>query len=388
MPQTYNSPGVYQQEVFLRTPPVLQTGVPAFVGFAGSPQDGKSLIRRPVLLNRKEEFAGHFSNADGSFLIDAVTGFFDNGGVRCYVIAASPDGDRVESLRQAIAALEPIDQMDLVAVPDAMTLRAFDGTPDKQAISAVQGEVIAHCGRQGNRMAILDSLPSAGVEDVMDQSSRLATGLQEPLNGALYYPWLYTTQNSRAVPPCGHVAGIYARTDARTGVHKAPANEEILGVTDLETQIDNGTQDQLNPARVNCLRAFRGRGIRVWGARTIGHLPPDPNWLYINVRRLFLTVDRWIDLSMGWAVFEPNDMRLWVRIERELNGFFSGLLRDGALRGATQAEAFYVKCDAEINPPELREAGQVMIEIGLAPLAPAEFIVARIVRRAGDAPDN
>lgn len=222
----------------------------------------------------------------------------------------------------------------------------------------------------------------------MTQLEHLVVGQQEPLNGALYYPWLVTSSNPNPVPPCGHVAGIYGRSDTKTGVFKAPANEEIFGVLDLETQIDNSIQDKLNPARVNCLRAFPGRGIRVWGARTIGSVPADLNWLYVNVRRLFLTVRRWIDLNMGWASFEPNEQHLWVRIQRELTTFFTKLQRDGALQGTTPAQAFYIKCDAENNPPEVRDLGQVVIEIGLAPLSPAEFIVVRIVRRAGGTPDN
>ena len=255
----------------------------------------------------------------------------------------------------------------------------------------MQAAALAHCAQHSNRFAILDSVPVASVNDVIDQCKKLAMGQKEPVNGALYYPWLITSVTSskpNPVPPCGHVAGIYARSDARTGVFKAPANEEIFGVLDLESQIDNSIQDELNPARVNCLRAFPGRGIRVWGARTVGSVPADPDWLYVNVRRLFLTLRRWIDLNMEWATFEPNDSRLWVRILRELTVFLTKLQRDGALQGGTPAEAFYVKCDAENNPPEMQDLGQVVIEIGLAPLSPAEFIVVRIVRRAGGAPDE
>jgi phage tail sheath protein FI len=386
MAQTYKSPGVYRQEEFLKPPPVLQTGVPGFVGFADLADhplpEGKARMYEPAPLSRKEEFRALFKCVNGSFLADAVDGFFDNGGTRCYVVAADSKSNRVDGLSKAIAALAPLEDMDLVAVPDASVL------PDKQSIARVQGETLMHCAQQSNRFAILDSLPSASVDDVMDQCKRLVMGQQEPVNGALYYPWLVTSTKPTAVPPCGHVAGIYGRSDARTGVFKAPANEEIFGVLDLETQIDNSVQDRLNPARVNCLRAFPGRGIRVWGARTVGSVPPDPDWLYVNVRRLFLTLRRWIDLNMGWATFEPNDSRLWVRILRELTVFLTKLQRDGALQGRTPAEAFYVKCDAENNPPEVRDLGQVVIEIGLAPLSPAEFIVVRIVRRAGGTPDD
>jgi phage tail sheath protein FI len=390
MAQVYNSPGVYRQEVLLKPSPVLQTGVPGFVGFAGAPPGGTLQINRPVALNRKEEFSASFSSAN-SFLADAVAGFFENGGTRCYVVAADSSMDPVQGLVTAIAALAPLDGIDLVAVPDASRLLRPDDTPDKPSIARVQAEMLSHCAHQGNRFAILDSLPGASVDDVMGQSRELLLGQREPVNGALYYPWLIPSGSSNSVPPCGHVAGIYRRSDLKTGVFKAPANEEIFGVLDLETQIDSSIQDRLNPMRINCLRAFPGRGIRVWGARTVGsaRVPPDhDDWLYVNVRRLFLTVRRWIDLNMGWATFEPNDSRLWVRILRELTAFLTKLQRDGALRGATATEAFYVKCDAENNPPELRDLGQVVIEIGLAPLSPAEFIVVRIVRRAGGSPDN
>lgn len=388
MAQTYNSPGVYRQEVFLKPPPVLQTGVPGFVGFASPLSGGNIQLNQPVALSRKEDFSTWFSSGSGSFLADVIAGFFDNGGARCYVVTADASTNPVQGLVNAIATLAPLEDMDLLAVPDVSTLVTFDQKLDKQSIARVQAEMLAHCAEQGNRFAILDSLPGASVDDVMDQCKQLVVGQQEPLNGALYYPWLVTSNNMNPVPPCGHVAGIYGRSDANTGVFKAPANEEIFGVLDLETQIDNSIQDKLNPARVNCLRAFPGRGIRVWGARTIGSVPPDLDWLYVNVRRLFLTVRRWIDLNMGWATFEPNDSRLWVRIARELTTFLSKLQQDGALQGATPAQAFFVKCDAENNPPEVRDLGQVVIEIGLAPLAPAEFIVVRIVRLAGGTPDN
>jgi phage tail sheath protein FI len=390
MAEIYKSPGVYRQQVFLNPPPVLQTGVPGFVGFAGSLPDGSSMINQPVALNRKEEFSAQFNSMAGSYFADVVASFFDNRGVRCYAVAADSTTNPVQGLLNAVAALAPLDDMDLVAVPDAATLQTPDKLPDTESILHVQSEVLKHCADQGDRFAILDSWPGAGVDDVINQCRQLTVGMQEPLNGALYYPWLVPTTGGR-MPPCGHVAGIYARSDIKTGVFKAPANEEILGVLDLESQIDNNIQDKLNPERVNCLRAFPGRGIRVWGARTLGRsLAGDdgsavPEWLYVNVRRLFLTVRRWIDLQMGWAAFEPNNFHLWVRIVRELTAFLTRLQRDGALQGTKPDESFYVKCDAENNPPELRELGQVIIEIGLAPLAPGEFIVVRIVRSAGGA---
>ena len=380
MAPIYKTPGVYRQEIFLKPETRLPTGVPGFVGFADEgPPPGGPAFNTPVALHRKEEFAAHFGSRPESYLGDAVNGFFDNGGVRCYVVRADLSGERAMALQNALVALAPLTDLDLIAVPDAMSLRQTNGQADVTAIVRVQQHMLTHCAVQGDRLAILDALPEATPAGVVEQRDRLTTGQAEPVNGALYHPWLRTV-GGRPVPPCGHVAGIFARSDTRVGVFKAPANEEIFGVLDLETSIDNSIQDQLNPEGVNCLRVFPGRGIRVWGARTLSR---DPHWRYVSVRRLFLTLRRWIDLNMAWATFEPNALPLWVRIQRELTTYLTTLLRAGALQGATPAQAFYVKCDAETNPPDLREAGQVVIEIGLAPLAPAEFIVVRIIQRAG-----
>lgn len=379
MATIYKTPGVYREEIFLKPEARLPTGVPGFIGFADEGPQGGPDFNQPVALHRKEDFAARFGARPESYLVEVVAGFFDNGGVRCYVARANPGGDRGAALQNAIAALAPLDDLDLVAAPDAMSLRLADNKPDELAIAQVQRQMLAHCAEQGDRLAILDALPSRAAGGVLDQRDGLTVGQAEPVNGALYYPWLRVV-GDRLAPPCGHVAGVFARADGRVGVFKAPANEEVFGVIDLETAIDNSIQDQLNPEGVNCLRAFPGRGIRVWGARTLSR---DPNWRYISVRRLFLTLRRWIDLNMAWAAFEPNDTRLWVRIQRELTTHLTKLLRDGALKGATPEQAFFVKCDKETNPPELREVGQVVTEIGLAPQAPAEFIVVRIIHRAG-----
>jgi phage tail sheath protein FI len=372
MAASYKSPGVYREEIFLKPEAKLPTGIPGFVGFA-TVKD--STAAAPVALHRKEELADKFDSPPESYLADTVNGFFNNGGVRCYVAPADPDPDkdREASLRSALEMLGPLQDLDLVAVPDAMLLL------DREAVLRLQQAVLQHCAGHGDRLAILDALPGSTAEMVLEQRDRITLGLTEPLNGALYYPWLKTT-SGQWVPPCGHVAGIFARTDTKVGVFKAPANEEIQDALDLETVIDNRIQDQLNPEGVNCLRAFPGRGIRVWGARTLNR---DPVWRYVNVRRLFLTVGRWIDQNMPWAAFEPNDPRLWVRIQRELGTYLTGLWRAGALQGQTPAEGFYVKCDVETNPPETREVGQVVTEIGLAASSPAEFIVVRIIQHAG-----
>lgn len=378
MAATYRTPGVYREDVFLQPATGLPTGIAGFVGLAAV---SGPAVSAPVLLHRKEELVGTLPSPPYGYLGAAITGFFANGGRRCYVALADPAaGDRLAALKAALARLGALVDVDLVAMPDAVLLRA-DGAIDEVAIDEAQRAMLSHCAKHGDRLAILDAAPGSSVDSVLGQRRRITQGLTEPLNGALYYPWLRTGQD-QWVPPCGHVAGIFARTDARVGVFKAPANEEVLDAMDLEVAIDNPLQDRLNPEGVNCLRALPGRGIRVWGARTLNR---DPAWRHINVRRLFLTVGRWVERNMSWAAFEPNDPRLWVRIQRELTPYLTGLWRAGALQGQTTAEGFYVKCDGETNPPEKREVGQVVTEIGLAATAPAEFIVVRIIHRAGSA---
>lgn len=391
MAVSYLSPGVYREEQFVKPSGRLATGVPGFVGF------GSAESQAPVLLQRPEELADRFkpSSAVEGYLAAAVAGFFANGGQRCYVVGADAGGDRAATLIAATARLAPIEDLDLVAIPDAMCL------DDPSARLRVQEALVDHCRKAGNRFAILDApsveqLVKEWVNKHPDQSSPTGNDIIEvltswgqshkfpqPENAACYYPWVKVTGGAgaltRAVPPCGHVAGIYARSDARVGVHKAPANEVLEGILDLESGIDADIQGMLNPIGINCLRAFPGRGLRLYGART---LSPDPTWCYVNVRRVALTLGRWIDSNMAWAAFEPNGPRLWLRIRRELDAYLGGLWQSGALQGASPEQAYFVKCDGETNPPEGRQQGQVITEIGLAPAAPAEFVVVRITHSA------
>lgn len=352
-----------------------------------------ALYRRQEFTSRPgEEFTSKLLSLPESYLTEVVNGFFENGGLQCFVVRAMPGSNWETALTDPalFKALEGLDDLDLVAIPDAMSLRLSNQLPDTNAMIRVQQAVLQHCAVLGDRMAILDALPSSTPAAVIAQGNQLIANLPDPINGALYYPWLKNTQSypgnlsqaaiGRLVPPCGHVAGIFALTDRERGVFKAPANVEIQDAIDLELSIDNTLQNQLNPMGINCLRAFPGRGIRVWGARTLSR---DINWRYINVRRIFLTLGRWIAHRMVWATFEPTSPRLWIRIQRELSTYLIHLWQQGALQGATPGQAFYVKCDAETNPPEQQEAGQVVTEIGLAATSTAEFIVVRIVHRAG-----
>ena len=201
---------------------------------------------------------------------------------------------------------------------------------------------------------------------------------------AFYYPWIVVRDpvsgSLVSTPPSGHLAGVWARTDATRGVHKAPANEPVVGAVDLVRRVSRGEQELLNPAGVNCIRYFPGEGIRVWGARTLA-AEADP-FRYINVRRLTNMLKESIAVGTRWIVFEPNDYTLWASIRRDINAFLTNVWRDGALLGRTPQEAFFVACDAETNPPEVRDAGQVVTVIGIAPVKPAEFVIFRLMQSA------
>jgi phage tail sheath protein FI len=307
-----------------------------------------------------------------------VRGFFENGGQQCYVVPLAEALPAAAALQAGLALLAPLDTIDLVCAPDLMRAVAAS-TEQPIDMPTLQGALLEHCDTRGDRFALLDAVPGGAIEMALAQRQEL-----RGQNGALYFPWLDIGLRDemghvRYVPSCGHVAGVYARSDARVGVHKAPANEILEGVLDLETNLTDAEQGLLNPVGVNALRAFTGRGIRVWGART---LSPDLVWRYINVRRLFLTAGRWIERNLADVVFEPNDRALWARITRELTAYFTGLFQQGALQGDTPARSFYVKCDAALNPPAVRDLGQVITEIGLAPAVPGEFIVVRIIHGA------
>ncbi|MFE0690781.1 phage tail sheath family protein, partial [Streptomyces xiamenensis] len=242
--------------------------------------------------------------------------------------------------------------------------------------------LIAHCEAMGDRVAILDALPGLSPQQV--KTWRTETTGFDSKYAALYYPWIKVLDLGQGrnvfVPPSGHIAGVWARNDDSRGVHKAPANEVIRGAVALQTQLTKGEQDLLNPVGVNCVRFFAGRGIRVWGART---LSSDPAWRYLNVRRLFNYLEESILAGTQWVVFEPNDDALWARVRRTIQAFLTNEWRKGALFGLTPDDAFYVKCDRETNPPESIDAGQVICEVGVAPVKPAEFVVFRLAQLSG-----
>ncbi len=310
----------------------------------------------------KKKFGDFTYHSNQRNLAHAVYGFFDNGGTRCYVTRAEDE----TGLIAAPANFEPIDEIAIVAAPGITS-------------DSVRAAMVTHCAEKtGDRFAIFDC-----PEEVTDTSKILPAHSED---AAIYYPWLQVfnpldPETPLFVPPSGHIAGIYARVDAGRGVHKAPANEVVLGALGLKYAISRADQDGLNPDGINCIRKLHGN-IRVWGARTVGG-DDNGEWKYVNIRRLFLFLRESIDKGTQWAVFEPNEPGLWARITRNVTAFLTNVWRAGALFGSSPAEAFYVKCDAETNPPEAREQGRLVTEIGVAMVKPAEFVIFRLSQWAG-----
>ena len=400
----YLAPGVYVEEVPSAIKPIagVGTSTAGFVGVsanisgvwdpktqAGMPAKptGEAYAQAAALavqpLNSWAEFTQKFGaiQAANQYLAHAVYGFFNNGGTRCWVV-------RVVDLKDIDKALEQFQNVDEIAIVAAPL------PPDTVAatLNDVQSKLVAHCQLMEDRVAILDS-----ARDIKDGNLVVSaddTGIWRPAAnpkgyGAFYFPWIEVADPLKpagtriAVPPSGHLAGIYARSDAERGAHKAPANEVVLGVLDVYYPVSKILQNSLNPVGVNCIRSFNGT-IKVYGARTLASDPQgDPEWTYINVRRLFNFLRESIDEGTQWVVFEPNSELLWAKIRRNVSAFLTTVWASGALFGATAQEAFYVKCDAETNPPEVRDLGQVVTEIGVAVVKPAEFVIFRISQWAG-----
>jgi hypothetical protein len=381
MATSYLSPGVYVEEVQSGNKPIESVGT-STAGFIGECEVGP--VNEPILCTNWSVYTKHFGDFRNSkYLAHAVYGFFNNGGTIAFVLnvgtmeQAEKDGkhyassaalymgeDNGPGTRTGLKALEEIEEIALLIAPG-------------QTDPAIQDAVLSHCENMKYRFAILDSpetIEKGGVDKLPKP--------RDSKYGAYYFPWIEVYDPEKGnifVPPSGHVAGVYARVDAERGVHKAPANELVRGALGLRYAITKGEQDILNPKGINCIREFKGRGIRIWGARTISS---DPEWRYINVRRLFNMVEHSIENGTQWVVFEPNDAGLWKKITRNIKAFLSRIYMSGALFGSSPDKAFFVKCDDETNPPEVIDAGQVICEIGMCPVKPAEFVIFRIGQMA------
>lgn len=403
MPSSYLSPGVYVEEVSMGRRPIgaVGTSTAAFLGVAPI---ADAHLNEPVAINNWGQFIREFvaDDSPSTDLARAVYGFLDNGGGRCYVCNVGEGNPIVGDARKptGLQCLERIDEIALVAAP------GFSDVASHEAL-------ISHCEKMGDRFAILDSpehvenidrlkqvatveaAPSdAGEEEGQGEAKRKPRSQKPGLRprvsdsgcAAYYFPWLVCPDPLASgkmvnTAPSGHLAGIYARTDATRGVHKAPANETVSCASGLTYRVTREEQGELNRAGVNCIRFFPGAGIRVWGARTIAEEASE--WRYLNVRRLFNMIEESIADGTRWTVFEPNDEGTWKAVERDIRAFLTLIWRDGALMGSTPEEAFFVKCDAETNPPEVIDAGRLVVEIGIAPVKPAEFVIFRIGQWSG-----
>jgi uncharacterized protein len=421
---SYLTPGIYIEEIPSGNPPIeaVGTSTPALVGVAPL---ATARVNEAIAIDSWSQFQKYYIFGEDSFadavasgaapsvsttpLAQAVKGFFENGGSRCYILNLGPDGSLQGSGgggRQGIDVLEEIDEISMVCTPGLSDARSYQA-------------LITHCERT-NCMAICDSPRDVANTDLLKDVAlpprpsapapgptpasptgtppapppttagrgAAAGGLRamsaENGNAAYYFPWLWCVNALNpgspqlvASPPCGHIAGMYARVDAARGVFKAPANEVIRGALDVVYRVTDPEQGGLNQKGVNVIRLFTGDGLRVWGARTLAG-PDKPWWRYINVRRTFTMIERSIDRGTSFAVFEPNDLLLWSRIRVSVGSFLKRLYRSGALMGRSPEEAYFVKCDEETNPPEVVEAGQLVIVIGVAVVKPAEFVIFRI----------
>lgn len=296
--------------------------------------------------------------------------------------------------RTGVRGLFEIDEVTMISCPDLMKayeaelidLDQLHGIMELM-ISMCEGAASGDVPNAPNRMVILDPPP----DKVKPQE--VSRWLSHEFNrrsqfAALYYPWVMALNPRNAgrpiaIPPSGHMMGVWARTDETRGIHKAPANEMPRGVVGLAYDCNFRQQELLNPIGINCIRAFPNRGIRIWGARTLAE-PSDTAWRYINVRRLISYVEKSIELGTQWVVFEPNDQDLWQRVKRVITNFLTDLWRAGALAGASPDQAFYVKCDAQLNPPESVMLGRLFVEVGVAPVRPAEFVIFRVSQWNGE----
>jgi phage tail sheath protein FI len=404
---TYTWPGVYVEEVPSAVKPIagVGTSTAAFIGVSADitkPWDtgkktgmalsvagsaySQAAALTPQPVNSWTEFTQKFGDVQDAnrYLAHAVFGFFNNGGTRCWVTRISTPGDELD---QALEKLESIDEVAVVAAPLPPDTAA-------DALNAVQAALVAHCEKMEDRVAILDSGRDIADDNLVVTAD--ATGIWRPAANpkgyaAFYFPWILVADpqgqpgDRVAVPPSGHLAGIYARSDAERGVHKAPANEVIMGALDVSYPVSKILQGSLNPVGVNCIRSFNGT-IKVYGARTLASDPAgDPEWTYISVRRLVNFLRESIEEGTQWVVFEPNAADLWSKIRRNVSAFLNGEWAAGALVGATPEQAFYVVCDETTNPSDVRDLGQVVTEIGVALVRPAEFVIFRISQWAGPA---
>jgi uncharacterized protein len=406
----YGPPGIYirRRQPFAPTPPAMLAAVPAFVGFTDR-EDGGQARQFALVLTRWDPdlISGSVAPAQGSFLSMAVRGFFANGGKRCVVITVAKRhgaGGMIDVLAPG-GPLEDRSDIDLLCVPDAVSELIGDADPYRVQLAALD-----YCQRMGDRFAILDAGRAGQTRDpdLLDAMQRMVARMGSPF-GAFYFPWITAgqTQDQTAAtpeptsvewrrqprkpsvhdrgssilgPPCGHIAGLYARTEASIGPQQSPANLVLEDVVDVSIHLDDREHALLNDAGVNCLRSRRGGGVEVRGARTLS----NHNGLeYVSSARVYLGFKRWLAVGMRDLVFEPNDELLRARVRRRLEARCRQFLESGALAGASASDAFFVKCDDETNGAGATEKGRIVADVGLALSVPAEYVIIRVEHDPG-----
>lgn len=454
---TYRTPDVYVEEISVFPPSVaeVESAIPAFVGYTATATKvlANDLLNRPTKIYSFAEFEQYYGPPDapdiavaltevapGSYtavvtppptphvLWYAVKMYFDNGGGKCWIVSVGNYAAAMSSaaLEAGIDAVAMEDEPTLLVCPEATRL---GGT----GYDDVAQNMLAQCGRLGDRFAILDLLGGDAAQDNATlTANRARVGNNHLRHGALYFPFLRSSFNHHVladesnvdvtiavppaaagaavtlgslndpanaarntaaynaaktalkdhyvvVPPSGAVAGVYAATDTARGVWKAPANVSLMDVVEPMVRLDNARQDELNVdptsgKSINAIRAFAGKGTLVWGARTLAG--NDNEWRYISVRRLFTMVEESVKKSTYWAVFESNDANTWVKVRGMIENYLTQKWREGALAGATTKDAFFVRCGLGItmNAQDILE-GRMNVEIGMAAVRPAEFII-------------
>jgi phage tail sheath protein FI len=400
----YLTPGVYVEEVSSGAKP-LEMGSTSVAGFLGVAEKGP--VNEATLVTNWTQYTKIFGGMHAhGWLGHSVYQFFQNGGSKAYINnllkplnpKLKPNPPPPKKALPAEKAAEKPAAPAKMGNPDNITklilgkdegpgkrtgLFLFDEITDISIVCApgvtdpaAQDAILSHCENNRFRVAVLDA------PEELEKGIDTMPMPRDSSHGAYYFPWvqMYDTELETEVfaPPSGGIAGVYGRVDSTRGVFKAPANEIFRSAVGLRYNLTDKEQELLNPKGINCIRQFMGRGIRVWGARTISS---DPEWKYVNVRRLFCMVEKAIQDGTNWVVFEPNTRALWKQITRNLTAFCLRLWKEGALFGDSPEEAFFVRCDDELNPPESIDAGYVVCEVGIAPAKPAEFVVFRVSQK-------
>lgn len=374
MPE-YLAPGVYVEEVPVRSKSItgVGTSTAAFIGLAK-----KGPLDHARLITSYADFEEQYGKpVKGQHLAPSAQLFFTNGGTRLYIARVDSDMDSSQderSWKAAFGLLNDIDDVSLIAAPGAGTTSMIEFASD-------------YCHKRKDCFFIADLLQT--VDNVTEAQQAIRTLRNKSSYTALYFPWVQlTNRNSRLaanVPPSGAVAGVYARTDASRGFWKAPAGLEAIvqGVTNVAVSISDKEQDLVNPVGINVIRKFVPQGILTWGARTLTETQSE--YRYVPVRRTAIFIEQSIIQGTQWAVFEPNDANLWGQLKSLVSTFMQGLFREGAFQGSKPDDAYFVKCDHETTTQSDISNGVVNIQIGFAPLKPAEFTVINIQQKAGHA---